>query len=304
MGPVDSDPHPDAADRPTPDSAGADRANPNGSSPDASQLPVLASRGELVVIPDESQPVALVDVVLGLVAVAADTLRTSLGRPGATHSTALDAALEVTWQGWSLTSRTAAALGRAGAPVVRILVDPPLVPTGLRPVTMVRHSAASWRDRRPAAVAAATEVRDIAVPLIVDVGVEPVDLTELVVRRVDLQRVVTAALEDLDLTEIVLDQVDLQRVADAVLDRIDLDAVARDRMDLMGLADYIIDGIDLPGIIRESTGSVASETVRTVRMQSIDADEAVQRVVDRILLWRKGRSVDAPDDVDAKEPST
>ena len=111
-------------------------------------------------------------------------------------------------------------------------------------------------------------------------------------------------MSSVDLTEIVLTQVDLDRVVEAVLDRIDLDAVARDRMDLIGLADYIIDGIDLPGIIRGSTGSVASETVRTVRMKSIDADEAVQRVVDRVLLWRKGRAVDAPDADDAKEVST
>jgi len=39
-------------------------------------------------------------------------------------------------------------------------------------------------------------------------------------------------------------------------------------------------------------------------MQSIDADEAVQRVVDRVLLWRKGRAVDGADADDAKEVST
>ena len=71
-----------------------------------------------------------------------------------------------------------------------------------------------------------------------------------------------------------------------MLDTIDLDEVAHERMDLLDLANYVIDGIDLPGIIRESTGSVASETVQAVRMQSIDADVAVQRIVDRILLRR------------------
>ncbi|MEO8328772.1 MAG: hypothetical protein ABI586_02090, partial [Candidatus Nanopelagicales bacterium] len=75
-----------------------------------------------------------------------------------------------------------------------------------------------------------------------------------------------------------------------------LDKVARERMDLMALATYVIEGIDLPEIIRESTGSVASETVRSVRMQSVGADEAVQRFVDRVLVWRRGPVIDATND--------
>jgi hypothetical protein len=55
-------------------------------------------------------------------------------------------------------------------------------------------------------------------------------------------------------------------------------------MDLIALANEIIDGVDLPEIIRESTGSMASETVQGVRMQSIGADQAVSRAVDRLLL--------------------
>ena len=58
------------------------------------------------------------------------------------------------------------------------------------------------------------------------------DLTELVIRRVDLNRVaqeldVEAVLDRLDLTELVIRRVDLNRVAqeldvEAVLDRLDL----------------------------------------------------------------------------------
>jgi hypothetical protein len=60
------------------------------------------------------------------------------------------------------------------------------------------------------------------------------------------------------------------------------------RIDLVGIAEEVIDAVDLPEIIRESTGSMASETVRGARMQGIHADEAVGRAVDRILL-RRGR---------------
>ena len=50
-----------------------------------------------------------------------------------------------------------------------------------------------------------------------------------------------------------------------------------------------MNGIDLPEIIRESTGSMASEVVRDVRMQSIDADVAIARIVDRLIRRRRER---------------
>ena len=82
-------------------------------------------------------------------------------------------------------------------------------------------------------------------------------------------------------------------VAEEVVARLDLDAIIA-RIDLAGLAEEVIESIDLPEIIRESTGTVASEVVRGVRMQSIDADEAVARVVDRLFLRRRRRTTDAP----------
>jgi hypothetical protein len=61
-------------------------------------------------------------------------------------------------------------------------------------------------------------------------------------------------------------------------------------MDLVGLAQEVIDGVDLPELIRESTGSMASDGVREVRMHGIAADEAVGRAVDRLFL-RRGRDL-------------
>jgi hypothetical protein len=138
----------------------------------------------------------------------------------------------------------------------------------------MHRSANTWLSHRPESVAAAQELRDDVIRSTVESVLERLDLTDIIVRRVELTRVVNVALDDMD-----------------------LNALARDRLDLIELADYIVDGIDLPEIIRESTGSVASESVRTLRMQSVDADEAVQRIVDRVLLWRRshlGRNVAAP----------
>lgn len=130
----------------------------------------------------------------------------------------------------------------------------------------------------------------------IDVGriVERVDIDQ-VVERVDLDRIV----DRVDL-ERVVDRLDLDRIVgrvevepilrrvdiDAVAARLDLDAIVR-RLDLIALADYVVEGIDLPGIIRESSGSMASEVVRGVRMQSLDADDALARAVSRWLPRRR-----------------
>src|SRR3954471_707065 len=109
-------------------------------------------------------------------------------------------------------------------------------------------------------------------------------------RRVDamtrrvLPAVVGAVVERVDLTDVVAQHVDLNRIVATV----DLDAILA-RVDLVGLAEHVVQGIDLPEMIRESTGSMGSEAVRGVRIQGIEADQAVNRLVDRLML-RKGRS--------------
>jgi predicted RNase H-like nuclease len=80
---------------------------------------------------------------------------------------------------------------------------------------------------------------------------------------------------------------------DAIVSRIDVDAIV-ERLDLVALAEEVVNGIDLPEIIRESTGSMASDVVRDARMQTIDADVAIARVIDRIIRRRRARSTDAP----------
>lgn len=155
------------------------------------------------------------------------------------------------WAGWAV---------RPAAPLVRRAVHDPLVR---------RLVAAGAESRAAVAVALAERFREL------------------------LPRVLDDVLDQVDLTTVVLDRVDLDAVAagldlDAAAARIDVDAILA-RVDLIALAEYIIDGVDLPEIIRDSTGSMASEGIRSVRLQSIDADERVNRLVDRMLLRRHGR---------------
>ena len=126
----------------------------------------------------------------------------------------------------------------------------------------------------------------------IDAIVQRIDL-DAVMRRVDIDAI--AQRVDLDA---IANRIDVDRIVaridvDAIVAGVDLNAIV-DRLDVVGLAEEVINEIDLPEIVRDSTGSMASQVVRDARMQSIDADEAVSRLADRLFRRRRKRSTDAP----------
>ncbi|MGA8044835.1 MAG: hypothetical protein WCA30_01075 [Dermatophilaceae bacterium] len=139
-----------------------------------------------------------------------------------------------------------------------------------------------------AAIVEQVEVDPVVARVDLDAVIQRIDM-ESVLDRIDMENVI----ERIDM-DVVLDRIDLTRI---VLERVDLDAVVTAilaHIDLVGLAGEVIEGVDLPEIIRESTGSMASDTVQGARMQGIVADEAVSRAVDRLLLRRRHRATQAP----------
>jgi hypothetical protein len=192
---------------------------------------------------------------------------------------------------------TAARAARTVADRLPAVLDGPLRTSGELHRAAARATVENW-------------LRSVVVRL-VEAVLDQLDLTELVVRRVDLNRVargldVEAVLDRLDLTELVVRRVDLNRVAsgidvNAIAARVDLDAIAA-RLDLIGLAEQVINGIDLPQLIRDSTGSVASEGISGVRMQGMEADQAVAHFVDR-LLRRPPRRPQPEQDLDGHPPA-
>ena len=94
----------------------------------------------------------------------------------------------------------------------------------------------------------------------------------------------TALLDQLDLTSLLAERVDVNAVAEQV----DVIAIL-DRVDPAALTRYLVEELDLPEIIQASTGSIMSDTVYDVRMQSISADERLSRAVDAMLLRRRPR---------------
>jgi hypothetical protein len=132
---------------------------------------------------------------------------------------------------------------------------------------------------------------DRLVPLMADAIMERIDINKIVLEKVDLNLIVNSALDSLDLTQLVIDRVDVN----AIVAEADIDAVI-DRVPIIPLANYIIDEIDLPQIIRSSTGGIAGDAVKAVRVQSAGADQLVSRVADRVIFRRKRRNLDAPGD--------
>ena len=195
-------------------------------------------------------------------------------------------------------------VARVAAPGARLVLDPLLIPLGRRPSRLVEALAQRGRIERDARVRTLDHVVAAVVPAVVRHLAELVPLTELIRQTVDLDVLVAdvdldavASRIDLDPlaaridVEAILDRVDLNEIAkerldiNAVVRTVDIDSII-DRIDLVALANEVIDEIDLPGIIRQSSGSLASESVRNVRIQSIEADRAVERVIDRFRLRR------------------
>ncbi len=295
-------------------------------------------------------------VGFGAAAILTELLLRVMTRPN-DHSDAgplrpppIDVVLGAGWGAARLTGRVAGLTARVARPLVNVAMDPPFVPSALRPSSTFDVVATRWRADRSELTLEAIRLSRNATPAVVDSlattldldlilasVVDRLDLDRLVqhvlarvdldeaaaqaideldlspilteaIKRVDLQPIVTDVIDQLDLaaviaqvltevdlTTLVTDRVDLGDVVTSALDDLDLTALVMERVDLVGLADYIVEAIDLPGIVRESTGSIASETVRSVRFQAVDADQTLSRLVDRFTLrGGRARRVDAP----------
>jgi hypothetical protein len=200
----------------------------------------------------------------GLVDAVVAVLRGALGQAPKGSGRALDIAVGTASLLGAGLGRMARRVAAVVEPFADVALHPPLLAPQYHPARWIDRAAYRGRELRLAGERDVERVVDALIPVVV----------EEVVRRIDLTTLVT--------------------------EHVDLDAVAA-HIDLVGLAEQVIDAIDLPEIIRESTGSMASETVRGVRMRSIAGDEAVARIVDRIRPgWR--RRAQAADRV-APEPT-
>jgi PAS domain-containing protein len=190
---------------------------------------------------------------------------------------------------------------------------PPLVPARLQPAALLADLARRGALHRVWAGREVERLLDQWTPVVVEMLVSRLDLTGIVTRHVDIDDVVKAVDLDAVVARIDLDAI-VQRIdldaaisgvdLNAAVEGVDIDAIAGkldieaviERIDVVAMVEEVIAAIDLPAIIRDSTGSMASETVRSARMTGISADEAISRSIER-YLFRRRRSpatTDAP----------
>jgi hypothetical protein len=306
-----ADPRPgDADDR------GLDLTDPDDSAgmpPGAPPLPPTSAE-----LTEQAVRVA-VGAVAATAAVIAQALRATMPPPDPEAPTGPDPIALFSGAGLGLTLRLGERVARFSGDAVRAVSPPLSWVTGAWPFRAVRDLTGvtlrdldeQWTRERPDADRAAASFVGELAPSITDAVLDHLSLTDIVLERVDLNRIVAAVdidavLDRVDL-DAVVEKVDLQRIVDridlnevaagldvnAVAERVDVEALI-EKLDLAGIAQEVIEEIDLPEIIRSSTGTMASETVRGLRVQSVEVDRAIARAVDRVIFRRKQRRTDAP----------
>jgi hypothetical protein len=195
---------------------------------------------------------------------------------------------------------------RAAGPVARRLGEalsiagdlPPIRLAGSRLEDVLQRLDASWGDGRPRREEAARAFIQSLMTEIVDATLDHMDLTSLALERIDVDRILDAmdlnslidrvdidrALKRIDLNEVVA-RIDIERIVarvdvDELAAKVDLEAMI-ERLELAKIAEEVIDELDVGELIRDSTGSMATETVEGIRIQGMNADRFVSRLVDR-----------------------
>ena len=211
---------------------------------------------------------------------------------------------------WS--SRAAAPVARRFGEALSIAGDlAPIRLAGSRLEDVLQRLDASWGDGRPRREEAASAFILSLMTEIVDATLDHIDLTALAVERIDVDRILDAmdvnslidrvdidrALERIDLNEVV-ERIDIQRIVarvdvDELAAKVDLEAMV-ERLELAKLAEEVIDELDVGELIRDSTGSMATETVEGIRVQGMNADRFVSRLVDRAFGRREDDDPRAP----------
>ena len=113
-----------------------------------------------------------------------------------------------------------------------------------------------------ASKSAVNSILDEVFPHVFNAIISRVDLTEIVVRNVNINEIVAQA----DINPIL------------------------DRIPMTEIADYVIEEIDLPALVRESTGGVADDILGLLRFQAIETDNFFSNLVDKVLFRRVTRT--------------
>ena len=156
---------------------------------------------------------------------------------------------------------------------------------------LLEHWQGSWEAQRERGDPAASDALKAGIRRGADALLGQLNLTDLVIEHLDVQRVaeqidMDALLERLDVDRLI-DRIDMDRLAgridiNALVARLDVEAVL-DGLDIASIVAGVIEQLDLPELIRETTADATSEGVHSARLRGAGADRALRRAVDRLL---------------------
>lgn len=134
----------------------------------------------------------------------------------------------------------------------------------------------SWQrvgtDVEDAARESAAHTLDVAVTVIVDRILDHIDLTDVAMRRIDLETII----RHVDI-ESIIDRVDI----DAIVDRLDLNDIARNKLDLRPIVDDVLSQVDYGEVVQSATRGVTGGTVSQMRRRAARYDGIVDRMLGR-----------------------
>jgi hypothetical protein len=96
-----------------------------------------------------------------------------------------------------------------------------------------------------------------------------------------------------ELAEAIVARVNIGRIVAAIpiedmMAQIDFNAILQN-LDIGRIVQQVVADVDIAAVVRESTSSIGDDAVDVVRVQSIAADQAIERIVDRVLRRSKTR---------------
>lgn len=100
---------------------------------------------------------------------------------------------------------------------------------------------------------------------VLEATAEQVDLTGFAIDHMDLVRLIEASLDEVDFTGLAITRLDFARAVTAAMDQVDVMTVAREQMDPARVAAYLRDNVDVAEALRAAPTAVAGEAVRGAR---------------------------------------
>ncbi|MDD2857390.1 MAG: hypothetical protein PHU75_01815 [Candidatus Nanopelagicales bacterium] len=218
--------------------------------------------------------------------VARQVLEQALGRPTIDALTrqvsapAGDAVMGAAWAGAQLGVRVIDRSMQLAAPVIGIMLEPPLVPASLQPAALLDALAQRWRDDRGALARAAVQSGQQATPVVVEALTSMVDIdraVEVLVRQVDVDA----------LAEQVLAQMDLTRAVQTSLRHIDIDALAEElvnQIQIESMVTQAVARVDIVDVLTRVLDELPTDRLVTAVLTHLDMESIIATALDQVDL--------------------